>query len=83
VYRDIRTEIIAKEVKKDGAREELCRQIEAWLPYAGYTPPALGTRAMFRVKIAGGGSAGLMYLLRLSLSPTDGSSSPCQALFSC
>ena len=57
--------------RADGAAGDLVRQIESWLPSAGYTPPALAQRAMFRLKMGGGGLAGMGYLLRLSLSPTE------------
>jgi hypothetical protein len=63
--------VMANEIRRDLACGELCRQIQEWLPYAGYTPPPLRRRAMFRANIAGGGLHGLAYLLRLSLSPTE------------
>ena len=55
----------------DGAAREVVRQVEGWLPTAGYLPPALLRRAMFRLKMGGGGLSGTAYLVRLSLSPTD------------
>lgn len=55
----------------DGAARKLVRQVESWLPAAGYRPPPLYRRAMFRLKIGGGGPSGTAYLMRLSFSPTD------------
>lgn len=55
----------------DATAIQLVEQIESWMPGAGYTPPPLPQRAMFRLKMGGGGAAGLAYLLRLSISPTE------------
>jgi Uncharacterised nucleotidyltransferase len=55
----------------DGTAKVLVRQVEGWLPTAGFAPPALSRRAMFRLKMGGGGLAGISYLVRLSLSPTE------------
>ena len=62
---------IADEVKQDAAAGKLCGQVVRWLPYAGYAPPLLKERAIFRMGMRGGGLAGVAYLLRLSLSPTE------------
>jgi hypothetical protein len=62
---------MVEEVECDGMAKKLCRQVARWLPLAGYSPPALLERAMFRMNMAGGGIAGAGYLLRLSLSPTE------------
>jgi Uncharacterised nucleotidyltransferase len=62
---------IAAEIRHDRACEPLCRQIQGWLPFAGAAPPSLPRRAMFRLKMAGGGLSGVAYLARLSLSPTQ------------
>jgi len=62
---------LAEELGKDQTSESLCRQITGWLPYAGNAPPSLRGRAMFRMRVAGGGLRGLGYLMRLSLSPTE------------
>jgi putative nucleotidyltransferase-like protein len=56
---------------EDRTTELLCRNIQSWLPYAGAAPPPLLGRAMFRLKMAGGGLTGAAYLMRLSLSPTQ------------
>lgn len=61
---------MADEVKADGTTLRLCRQVEQWLPSAGYDPPVLRERAMFRMRMRGG-FAGAAYLVRLSLSPTE------------
>lgn len=62
---------LAEEIRIDPASESLCRQILGWLPYAGSAPPPLPKRAMFRLRMAGGGITGAAYLTRLSLSPTQ------------
>jgi len=62
---------MAEEVKQDTAAGKLCGQVAGWLPYAGYAPPTLTQRAVFRMGMRGGGVAGAAYLLRLSLSPTE------------
>jgi len=62
---------MAASANTDGAARELVRQVVGWLPTAGYVPPALLQRAMFRLKMGGGGLAGISYLVRLSLSPTE------------
>jgi hypothetical protein len=62
---------VANEVKQDAAAGRLCVQVLRWLPYAGYAPPLLKDRAIFRMGMRGGGLAGLGYLLRLSVSPTE------------
>ena len=55
----------------DSAARELVRQVEGWLPTAGYKPPPLRRRAIFRQQMGGGGMRGAAYLVRLSLSPTE------------
>jgi len=62
---------MAATANADGAARELVRQAEGWLPTAGYAPPPLLQRAMFRMQMGGGGLAGISYLVRLSLSPTE------------
>lgn len=62
---------MAASANADGVAKDLVRQIKSWLPGAGYAPPALRQRAMFRLKMGGGAFAGMAYLLRLSLSPTE------------
>lgn len=62
---------IAEEIQQDSASTELCAEIQGWLPYGSYRLPSLGTRAIYRMKMAGGGISGVVYLMRLSLSPTE------------
>jgi Uncharacterised nucleotidyltransferase len=62
---------MAAPAKADRAARDLVRQVESWLPTAGYKPPPLQQRAMFRLKMGGGGLGGTAYLVRLSLSPTE------------
>jgi len=62
---------MAANTNADSAARDLVRQVEGWLPTAGYQPPSLRQRAMFRLKMGGGGLIGAAYLLRLSLSPTE------------
>jgi len=62
---------MAREIAQDTAAQRLCRQVLSWLPQAGLAPPTLRERAFFRIQMAGGGLAGLQYLFRLSLSPTE------------
>jgi hypothetical protein len=64
-------EEMAASAHEDRTAMELVQQIESWLPSGGYAPPALPRRAMFRLKMGGGGLAGTAYLLRLSFSPTE------------
>jgi hypothetical protein len=62
---------MAASTKTDRTARDLVRQVEGWLPTAGFAPPALPQRAMFRLKMGGGGLGGISYLVRLSLSPTE------------
>jgi hypothetical protein len=62
---------LSQGIQEDRAVGPLSRRIQTWLPYAGTAPPALPERAMFRLKMAGGGWTGASYLLRLTLSPTE------------
>jgi Uncharacterised nucleotidyltransferase len=59
------------EVSRDGACSWLAREVETWLPYAGYATPSMTKRAAFRFRMHGRTLAGAAYLLRLSLSPTE------------
>jgi Uncharacterised nucleotidyltransferase len=58
-------------VKADPVAARLASQILKWLPAAGYAPPGLFERAMFRLRMRGGLVSAPAYLLRLSLSPTE------------
>ena len=59
------------EVQRDSACLRLVRQIETWLPYAGFAAPSILPRAFFRFVIRGNAIAGLGYLGRLSLSTSE------------
>jgi hypothetical protein len=62
---------MASSAHKDSNAKELVRQIKGWLPYAGYRPPRLAQRAMFRWRMGGGAFGGTSYLVRLSFSTTE------------
>lgn len=62
---------MAKGAHADNTGRDLVRQIETWLPHAGHLPPALAQRALFRLRMGGGGLEGTAYLLRLSFSTTE------------
>lgn len=62
---------VREDVENDRATVRICQRIEEWLPYAGYAPPSLFQRALFRAGMRGGWIAGPAYLIRLSLSPTE------------
>jgi hypothetical protein len=58
-------------VSHDPFVPRLSRQISGWLPMAGNASISLPARAIFRARMGGGGLTGALYLLRLSLSPTE------------
>jgi Uncharacterised nucleotidyltransferase len=58
-------------IRSDSGAGNLVAQIRHWLPFAGYAPPGLLQRAMFRTRMRGGWLPGAAYLLRLSFSPTE------------
>ncbi len=62
---------IKRAVESDSAARQLSTQVLRWLPSAGYAPPGLQERAIFRMRMRGGRLAGVAYLLRLSFSPTE------------
>jgi Uncharacterised nucleotidyltransferase len=62
---------MAARAHADRSARDLVRQIESWLPNAGYASPGLRQRAMFRLMMGGGWVAGTVYLARLSFSPTE------------
>lgn len=62
---------IQNRISRDQEVQPLCAQIIGWLPMAGLAPPSLRERALFRIRMAGGGVAGAAYLSRLSLAPTE------------
>lgn len=62
---------ITARVQSDPVVHHLCHQIIGWLPMAGLAPVTLLQRAIYRARMGGGGLRGAMYLVRLSLSPTE------------
>lgn len=64
-------EAISSRVQEDAAAGKLAARVLRWLPAAGYAPPSLFQRAVFRLRMRGNSLAASAYLLRLSLSPTE------------
>lgn len=62
---------VRRDAESDASATRMARQIAERLPGVDEQPMSLFCRAMFRVKMRGGGLPGLAYLLRLSLSPTE------------
>jgi hypothetical protein len=62
---------MAAEIEQDATSKELCDEVSRWLPYGIDGLPGLRKRAIYRMRMAGGGISGPIYLLRLSLSPTE------------
>jgi len=63
--------ILAREIEQDRISHRWCAEIESWLPLGCGGPASLLQRVLYRTHIAGGGIAGIRYLLRLSISPTE------------
>ena len=64
-------EHIAARMREDAVAARLTGQVLRWLPAAGYAPPALFERAVFRLRMRGSFLAAPAYLLRLSFSSTE------------
>ena len=62
---------VRKDVESDTGASRMAHQVAARLPRVDDQPLNLFQRALFRIKMRGGGVPGLAYLLRLSLSPTE------------
>jgi putative nucleotidyltransferase-like protein len=62
---------IASRVRNDDVSAKLVARALRWLPAAGYAPPQLFERAMFRLRMRGGFLSAPAYLLKLALSPTE------------
>jgi hypothetical protein len=62
---------IASRVRNDDVAAKLGARVLCWLPAAGYAPPGLLQRAVFRLRMRGNFLAAPAYLLRLSFSPTE------------
>jgi hypothetical protein len=59
------------EVSRDTACLQLAREVETWLPYAGYATPSAAKRARFRFRMHGRALAGIAHLLRLSFTTSE------------
>jgi hypothetical protein len=59
------------DAESDAGALRMARQIAERLPRVDDQPMRLLHRALFRIKMRGGGIAGIAYLLRLSFSPTE------------
>lgn len=64
-------ETVSSSVRPDDVAAKLAASVLQWLPAAGYAPPGLFRRAVFRLRMRGSLFAAPAYLLRLSLSPTE------------
>jgi hypothetical protein len=62
---------VQKVVQSDRGAARLAAEIAVQLPSVGIAPRALLARAWFRIRMRGGLSHGVAYLLRLTLSPTE------------
>jgi hypothetical protein len=58
-------------VERDAGSGKLAARVRTWLVAATNGSPTLLERAMFRLRMRGGGFSSPAYLLRLSLSPTE------------
>jgi hypothetical protein len=59
------------DAESDSGARSLAQQVADRLPNVDDAPLSLLGRALFRVKMRGGGLSGLSFLLRLSLAPTE------------
>jgi hypothetical protein len=64
-------ESVGAALRSDRTVGRLAKQITRCLPAAGSAPPGIFERAMFRMRMRGGILSGVVYLFRLSLSPTE------------
>jgi hypothetical protein len=64
-------ERVAALVHSDPSVARLSWRVVQWLPAAGSAPPGIFGRARFRMRMRGGLFPGLLYLLRLSVLPTE------------
>jgi Uncharacterised nucleotidyltransferase len=62
---------IQSRIRADAAASRLAREIAEWLPSAGDSLPGLLRRALFRMRMSGAAASGLVYLLKLTFSPTQ------------
>jgi Uncharacterised nucleotidyltransferase len=59
------------DAESDAGAMHMAKQIGERLPHVDVRPMSLVGRALFRIKMRGGGFPGITYLLRQSLSPTE------------
>ena len=64
-------EAVSLRVQGDAVAAKLAARVLRWLPAAGYAPLSLLERTAFRLRMRGNVFAAPVYLLRLSLSPTE------------
>jgi hypothetical protein len=62
---------IAARVESNASAKSMTEQALRWLPAAGYAPPSLAQRALFRMRMRGGLASGTGYLMRMLISPTE------------
>jgi hypothetical protein len=62
---------IEADAESDSGARRMAQQVADRLPYVDEQSLSLLRRALFRVKMRGGGFPGFTYLLRLSLAPTE------------
>jgi putative nucleotidyltransferase-like protein len=62
---------VQADAESDLGARHLANQIADRLPQVDDQPMSLLSRALFRIKMRGGGFPGLTYLLRLTLAPTE------------
>lgn len=62
---------VAARVESNASAKSMTEQALRWLPAAGYAPPSLPQRALFRMRMRGGWASGTSYLLRMLVSPTE------------
>jgi len=64
-------EAVSSRVREDTVAAKLAARVLRWLPAAGHAAPGLLERTAFRLSMRGSFFAAPVYLLRLSLSPTE------------
>ncbi len=62
---------IQADTESDSGARHMAQQVADRLPHVDEQPLSLLNRALFRMKMRGGGLPGITYLLRLSLAPTE------------
>jgi len=62
---------VRADAESDLGARDMARQVADRLPHVDDQPMGLLSRALFRIKMRGGGLPGLAYLLRLTFAPTE------------